>query len=124
MSGGSYEYLAVKDSREIFDAEKQLQRMADDLAKLGYAPDAAKETMEVLLEVRQARNRLDARLKRLYDVWHAMEWWKSCDSSEDEVRVALLRYRNLPAGLAIQIDEKELLEALTRNRAAINIILQ
>lgn len=67
--------------------------MADELAKLGYAEDATRETMETLLEIRQAQIRIDTRLKRLNNVWYAVEWWRSCDVSEDAVKEALSSYR-------------------------------
>ena len=70
-----------------------MQRMADRLAKLGYADDAAKETMETLLEIRQAKNRIQTRLDRLRDVWRSVEWWDSCDTSEEGLKDALSKYR-------------------------------
>jgi hypothetical protein len=93
MSGGSYDYLCDKSADEIGNMENQLQRMADRLARLGYAEDAAKETMETLLEIRQAKNRIQTRINRLRDVWYAVEWWDSCDTTEDAVRTALAKYR-------------------------------
>jgi hypothetical protein len=95
MSGGSYDYLYCKDVGDLINGEGggNLERMADCLAQLGYADDAAKETLEVLLEIRQARNRIDTRTKRLSEVWRAIEWWDSCDSSEDGLLNALATYR-------------------------------
>jgi hypothetical protein len=93
MSGGSYEYLCFKDASDLANYEHQLQSMADRLAGLGYAEDAARETTEVLLMHRQAMVRIDTRLKRLSDIWHAVEWWDSCDSGEDGVKKALAEYR-------------------------------
>lgn len=93
MSGGSYEYLCFKDSRDILDAEEQLQQMADRLAKLGYASDAAKETEDTLLLIRQFRNRLDARIERLSGVWKGIEWWDSGDRGEEEFKRDLAEYR-------------------------------
>lgn len=93
MSGGSYDYLCYKDAADLFIYENQLQSMSDRLARLGYAEDAAKETEEVILILRQFQNRLNARLERLSPVWRAVEWWDSCDSSEDGVKMALKEYR-------------------------------
>jgi hypothetical protein len=93
MSGGYYEYLCNKSVDELLNHDSLLQRMADDLAELGYADDAARETMDVLLEVRRFRNRMEARLNRIGDVWHAMEWWQSLDSSEECLKEELTKYR-------------------------------
>ncbi len=95
MSGGSYNYLFTKEPEELFgwSAKDDLEDMADSLAQLGYAEDAARETLDLLLKVRQIEVHLATRLKRLNDVWPAMEWWHSGDSSEDEVKRALARYR-------------------------------
>ena len=93
MSGGSYNYLCYKDGFEIGGHESDLQAMADRLAGLGYAADAARETQELLLELRQYENRIQTRIKRLSGVWHAVEWWDSCDSGEDGVGLELAKYR-------------------------------
>ena len=93
MSGGSYDYLSSKDVQDLLQAQKTIQNMADRLAGLGYASDAAKETQELLLTLRQFENRISAMQKRLSDIWHAVEWWDSCDSSESGVKNALEKYR-------------------------------
>lgn len=94
MSGGSYHYLCHKDFTEAVSAGEEIQRMADRLAALGYAEDAAKETMDIILEISQARVRIQSRIDRLRNVWMAVEWWDSCDTSEDGVKDALEEYRN------------------------------
>jgi hypothetical protein len=93
MSGGSYEYLCWKQPRELLAKQDAVQQMADRLAGLGYARDAAKETQAFLLTLRQFENRIEAMQDRLSDVWHAVEWWDSGDSGEDGVRAALAKYR-------------------------------
>jgi hypothetical protein len=93
MSGGSYDYLCHKDAGEMFEMEHQLQRMADTLAETGYAEDAAKETMGLLLEVRSCKVRLDARIQRLTQIWRAVEWWHSGDTGEEGVKLAIEEYR-------------------------------
>lgn len=94
MSGGSYNYLGavcVDDLAERLAKEADLRDMADRLAELGYAKDAALETEELLLMLRQWKVRAEARVRRLSAVWHAVEC--SCDWSEDKVREALAAYR-------------------------------
>jgi len=93
MSGGSYDYLSSKDVADLLQAQETIQNMADRLAGLGYAQDAAKETQELLLTLRQFDNRISAMQNRLSNVWHAVEWWDSCDSGEDGVKNALEKYR-------------------------------
>jgi hypothetical protein len=96
MSGGSYNYLGsicYDDLAELLSKESDLRDMADRLAGLGYAQDAAAETEELLVMLRQWKTRAEVRVRRLIDVWHAVEWWDSCDWSEEQVRTALERYR-------------------------------
>jgi len=93
MSGGSYDYLYSKDVEDLLHTQETIQNMADRLAGLGYASDAAKETQELLLTLRQFENRISAMKERLSDVWHSVEWWDSCDSGEDSVKNALEKYR-------------------------------
>ena len=79
MSGGSFNYLHIRDVQELFDNEGNLQEMADKLASLGYADDAARETLEVLLTLRQFKIRIGTRARRLSGIWQAVEWWDSGD---------------------------------------------
>lgn len=92
MSGGSFDYLYVHYEVELRH-ERQLEQMADRLAVLGYADDAAQETRRALEDARAARVRAEVALKRLEGVWKAMEWWQSSDWSEDAVAEALVKYR-------------------------------
>lgn len=95
MSGGSYNYLGtVSDLADLLSHESDLRDMADRLAGLGYAEDAAQETEELLTMLRQWKVRAEVRIRRLSDVWHAVEWWDSCDYSEDQVHKALASYRD------------------------------
>lgn len=94
MSGGSYNYLfRCTDLDELACRQFDLRDMADRLAGLGYAQDAAAETEELLLLLRQWQVRLEVRIRRLEGVWKAVEWWDSCDSGEDGLKQALAKYR-------------------------------
>lgn len=93
MSGGSYDYLCHKDPEELLVMDRQLQEMADRLAGLGYAQDAALETQELILNLRQFRNRIEASSRRLCNVWRAVEWCDSGDTSEESIRLELQTYR-------------------------------
>lgn len=96
MSGGSYNYLYVKDVEHLIGRDDSLQEMADRLAGLGYANDAAAETQDVLLQIRQFTNRVEQSIERLRIVWKAVEWWDSNDSTEEGLKEALELYRNPP----------------------------
>lgn len=94
MSGGSFNYLChTWDLADINEKRGDLEAMASELAGLGYAQDAARETEELLVMLRQWEVRATVRIERLREVWKAVEWWRSCDYSEDQVREALAEYR-------------------------------
>lgn len=96
MSGGSFNYLGAicyDDLSDLLAKESDLEAMADRLAGLGWAEDAARETQELLVMLRQWKIRAEVRAQRLINVWHAVEWWDSHDWSEQQVRDALARYR-------------------------------
>lgn len=95
MSGGSYDYLYCKEGEDIFSysCKEWLERMSDDLSKLGYADDAAKETIQLLLTIRAAQNRIDVMKERLNPIFRAMEWWQSGDSGEECLKETLSEYR-------------------------------
>lgn len=97
MSGGSFNYLCHSwDLNDIVGKLGDLEAMSQALAGLGYAQDAARETEELLVILRQWQVQTEVRLHRLTPVWKAMEWWQSCDSSEDGFREALAEYRGEP----------------------------
>lgn len=97
MSGGSYNYLCyASDLEDLVGKQQDLQEMVDRLAGLGYAQDAASESLELLLMLRQLQVHIEARMRRLKDVWKAIEWWDSSDYGEDQVKAALAKYREAP----------------------------
>lgn len=94
MSGGSYNYLySMQDLEDLQARQHDLRDMADRLAGLGYAQDAARETEELLLLLRQWETRAAVRMSRLTAVWRAVEWWDSNDSGESAVTETLTKYR-------------------------------
>lgn len=94
MSGGSYNYLCrAEDLEDLIGKAYYLEQMATRLTGLGYAEDAARETEELLVMLRQWQVRAEVRIRRLEGVWKAIEWWDSCDYSEAQVREALAEYR-------------------------------
>lgn len=95
MSGGSYNYLCYKDAGELVNqqADDDLDRMVDRLAGLAYAQDAAAETEHLVLTIRQTRVRLQVMIDRLRPIWEGVEWWDSCDRSEEQLKEKLKAYR-------------------------------
>jgi hypothetical protein len=94
MSGGSFDYLCyAHDVRDLTEKGEALERMRDSLAGLGYAKDAAMETEVLIRLLRQTEVRVETAINRLSEVWRAMEWWQSYDSSEDGLKQALAKYR-------------------------------
>ena len=92
MSGGSYNYLCYAEANDLFQKLDDLRRMAERLADLGYE-DAAGETTDLLLSIRQCERHFNAIAKRMYGVWRAVEWCDSGDSGEDEIKEAITKYR-------------------------------
>lgn len=93
MSGGAFEYLCDREPDELFEYTRQLEEIREKLIGLG-ADDAAMETEECLLLMRQFLVRMGVRLKRLRPVWKAVEWWCSGDYGREKVQAALKEYRN------------------------------
>lgn len=95
MSGGSFNYLGrCYDSDDLIrEHRSDLQEMAEFLGSLGYAEDAARESEELLCILNAALIRIDVRIKRLQPIWRAAEWWQSLDTSEDDLKKALAKYR-------------------------------
>lgn len=97
MSGGSYEYICNRDSRELAESYGDpLTNMLERLLGLGYANDAATETQGViddLAELRALMARIDRRMRPIQTVWREMEWWDSNDSGEDAFRRVLEEWR-------------------------------
>ena len=97
MSGGSHDYLC--NAFELWDLISKpegitrLAEMADDLAELGYAKDAAIETQRILQKIRAMEVQWQVANGRMRGVWKALEWWHSGDRSEECFKEALSKYR-------------------------------
>lgn len=92
MSGGYYNYLYCRiDS--LIDREYDLEEMANDLADLGYAYDAALATGKLISKIRQFKKDIIKNSESLSEVWKAMEYWRSGDWGEDSLKEALDKYR-------------------------------
>jgi hypothetical protein len=97
--------------------------MADTLDAIPEATGAAVDTRALIADL-QVVDAIEARIRALADVWHAVEWWHSLDWSRDQAMEAIARYEAgrepAPAPAAVEglIAEARtvlrLLEAATR----------
>lgn len=87
MSGGSYDYLHIKETGELDQYVPELRRMAErlrELDEIGAAGeiDAHADRVEAFHEQMRQRHR------RLEDVMKAVEWLDSGDWGPDKVHDA------------------------------------
>lgn len=94
MSGGSHNYLCLKDDSELFYYEvlNDMENMATRLIELGFE-DASKETLSLKYTIEQSMVRAQVMKDRLEDVWKAVEWLDSSDWGFDSVEKAIEKYR-------------------------------
>ena len=92
MSGEAYEGVDRKlleaDDIMGWPTETELQRIADDAAAEGYA-DFAAEVMDMVLEIRRSRNRLERRGKALWKRVNNFVYWKAGDRSKEVFEASL-----------------------------------
>lgn len=94
MSGGSYNYLCyASDLEDLLAKRSDLAAMADRLNTLSDTEDVFGETEDLRLMIIAVERRVSVYLKRLAPVWKAIEWWDSCDWSEETFRKVLAEYR-------------------------------
>ncbi|SKM81958.1 Uncharacterised protein [Mycobacteroides abscessus subsp. massiliense] len=100
MSGGSFDYLYCKDLDDVLGAMGSLHEMADTLDASFPGSRAARDTRALVDRFNQLHADWEAApLKDLRSVWHAVEWWKSCDWSRDRAQKAVDEYRSTWQGL-------------------------
>lgn len=90
VSGGSYNYLCWHADR-LQEQRGDLGSMEHRLQSSGYYA-AARATRDVIRFLDAAERAANA----LEDVWHAVEWADSGDSSEDRVREAVAKFSPWP----------------------------
>lgn len=92
MSGGSYNYLYIAaGSRDLAQRYDDLVEMRDRLNSIAPGSRAATDTAALVAAI----DDLGARSAPLADVWREIEWWDSCDGSEDQARAAVAAYEPL-----------------------------
>jgi hypothetical protein len=102
MSGGSYDYFASHDGTVFlerlafyadqlredieFSIKKVNKRSADDDGLITLAQESAcRNAMAEIASIRDAVHALTKRSDALRDLGHAVEWWRSGDSSARDV---------------------------------------
>lgn len=93
MSGGSFNYLcSVDDAGTLMGRVSDLEAMANALSSYPNGDAAARETEDILAYIATTTRRIEARIKRLYPVWRAVEWEHSCDTSRSDTLKVLDAY--------------------------------
>lgn len=92
MSGGSFNYLCYVTTDDIFERLEDLEYMAAALQDAD-CEDGAKETLHIKYAIEHFQTRMQVRLERLQDLWKAVEWEKSCDTSRKDTEKAIADYR-------------------------------
>lgn len=92
MSGGSHDYLCHKDADEMLNAEQSLKFMAERLREEGYE-DVAKKTDNALSLVKKYNEEMTNLINDMYDPWHAMEWYDSCDIGQEQLDSVIAKWR-------------------------------
>lgn len=92
MSGGSFDYLYVNanDVEGLAKRQRHIEAMRDQLVELGF-DDVAAKTQDVLDRFRE----IEQNAGELASVWHAVEWYVSCDWGLKDVESAVEQHRFL-----------------------------
>jgi hypothetical protein len=93
MSGGSFDYASQAcDLEDLLIKRGQLADLQLVLETYEGADLVAADLGALLNSVTALDRRVTARLQRLREVMHAVEWHVSCDWSEDQVLAAIAKY--------------------------------
>lgn len=94
MSGGSYDYLYLKETEDFFklDNISYLSEMADMLLKEGYE-DVSRDVVRLIEYIKSAWIRVDVLREQLSDVMRSVEWFDSHDIGPDTLKEHIEMYR-------------------------------
>lgn len=94
MSGGSFDYLCYKACfpGELMVVTGTMREMACALRALPAGGEAADETLGLAVLLDMIAKVVGAEAEALEDVWRAVEWWRSNDTSEEFAVAAIARY--------------------------------
>ena len=89
MSGGSFNYLCYKDGYDLIEesAEDDLCRMANTIESYGLGGEEVVKHIKLMLgkmlEVKKITQELTDLSIKSEEVFKAVEWFESCDSSKE-----------------------------------------
>ena len=92
MSGGSLNYLHVREPDELFSRIEELEKVERELIHHNY-PDIAKDVRRLIEYIQTAENRIGILADQLRDVFKAVEWNLSGDSGDKTLGEKLEKYR-------------------------------
>lgn len=84
MSGGSFDYVCLKEAQNIFEYKKQLKEMVNYLRE-SKKNDVADEVDRLSIDIEMFERMISLRLKRMHKILRAVEWWASGDYGEKQV---------------------------------------
>ncbi len=92
MSGGSLNYLYVREPGDLFFRIEELEKVERELIHCEY-PDIAKDVRRLIEYVQTAENRIGILAAQLRDVFKAVEWNCSGDIGDKTLKEELEKYR-------------------------------
>ena len=100
MSGGSLNYLFVREPSDLFERIEDLEEVEHELLSRGYA-DIARDVRRLIEYIQTAENRIEVLFCQLRDVFKAVEWNLSGDSGDAALERVLEQYRKGEADASI-----------------------
>lgn len=97
MSGGSFEYLFLKDVRDLFGVLETLGEMAIYLREHG-SDLGANDTNALVQELRMFERTMEYRVASLRDLWQSAEWRASGDFGEEQLTESIADYQKKRLG--------------------------
>lgn len=93
MSGGSFDYASLSTNlNDLMGKRHQHRELAEAFEAEGW-DDIAAEIFGMLDVLDTTERRISARLARLYNAAHAMEWFKSGDYGRAQVEREVAKLR-------------------------------
>lgn len=92
MSGGSLNYLHLREPDELFEQLDDLEKVEKELVAQGHI-DIAQDVRRLIEYILTAENRIRVLAGNLKEVFHAVEWWLSGDYGDACLQNAIEKYR-------------------------------